>query len=230
MSTKPTQTAPQPDQEPAEGTQGNVTPVTEPEGIVPQIDPGMPVEQTDGNPEPATDDGAGQNEEQEIDPGHDPEAPFGRKNDGTPRVSRAGRPSKEAVSAAAQTERDKQRSRLRSVTQSKFKDKKPAAIDVTPALAVVNYQAMGETVANLWINAGVMVIGDDWQPEQGEPQALAGAFRDYFKATNVRDLPPGFALVAVLSIYTLKRAQKPTMRTKLAGAGAWLKQNLRLRR
>ena len=160
----------------------------------------------------------------ERDPSDDvnhADAPFGYRADGTPRISNAGRKSNPGVVA----ERAKQRQRLKSVTPSKTKPTRPEQAPQVPALAIVNYQAMGEAVASMFFSVGVLALGPDWEPDraEGEPQAVAGAFRDYFKATNMRDLPPGFALCFVLSVYTLKRASKPTIAGKLSLFGAWVK-------
>lgn len=150
-----------------------------------------------------------------------PDAPYGFKADGTPRKSNQGRRASESVS----DERDKQRARLRSVTPStaKMQVKAPSA-NVT-ALAVVNYQAMGESVASMWFAGGTMLLGDEWEPDksEGEHLAVAGAFRDYFKSTNMRDLPPGFALCFILGVYTMKRVSKPKTSGKLKLFGAWVR-------
>lgn len=164
-----------------------------------------------------------------LDGGH-VEAPYGYKADGTPRLSNAGRRSS---TEAVRVEKTKQHARLRSVTPSTHKpDPRKQAIVTAPALAVVNYQAMGEMAAGMFFNVPAMMIGPDWLPDEseGEPLAVAGAFRDYFKATQMRDIPPGFALCLVLTVYTVKRANRPTMRTKLQGVGLWLKHNLRITR
>ncbi len=197
---------------------------------LPPVDVGQRVEQEQGdNAQSAAAAESGDQQEREQEHAGTPptpEAPFGYKKDGTPRISNAGR---RPVSAS--DESDKQRARLRSVSPGARREKQPAPIAVTP-LAVVNYQAMGESVASMFFSVGTLALGPDWEPDtkEGEHLAVAGAFRDYFKATNMRDLPPGFALCFVLGVYTLKRAAKPTIKSKLQGAGLWLKNNLRIRR
>lgn len=182
-------------------------------------------EQSAGSSQEQVNSGNDQARDQHETPPVDEEAPFGRRADGSPAAKRG--PKAKGVS----DESDKQRNRLRSVTPSKAREQKPKPIEVTP-LAVVNYQAMGESVASMWFHGGEMVFGAEWAPDthSGEHLAVAGAFRDYFKATNMRDLPPGFALCFVLSVYTLKRANKPTVKTRLQGWGLWLKTNLRFKR
>jgi hypothetical protein len=156
----------------------------------------------------------------------DPEAPFGRRVDGTPAKKRGRRP------ASVSDESDKQRQKLRSVTGSTPRAKPAPPQLGAPVLAVVNYQAMGQTVADLWFNAGTVILGDEWKPniQEGEHLAVAGAFTSYFRSVQMRDLPPLFALCFVLGTYTLKRAAQPTIRTKLQRAGLWFKENLKIPR
>lgn len=195
-------------------------------GGTPIADVCDPVEQKDMSeagetPEPSSQEEPEQN--QEVDQ----EAPYGRRADGTPAAKRGPK-----TSAGASDERNKQRARLKSVSPGKALPKKIPAIESPTPLAVVNYQAMGEMVAGVWFNGGIMLLGEEWAPDikAGEHLAVAGAFRDYFKAMNYKDLPPGFALVAVLSLYTLKRAPAPGIKTKLQRVGLWLKTNVRLRK
>ncbi len=153
---------------------------------------------------------------------HD-DAPYGLKADGTPAKKR-GRPAKDA---AAADEKDKQRARLRSVGPGKKVPQKLQAITPEP-LAVVNYQAMGDLCANLFFNVGSMVLGEDWAPEdQGEALAVSAGFRDYCKAQQVKDIPPGFALTLILVGYTAKRVAKPTVKTRLQLFGAWVKDKVK---
>lgn len=207
------------DQNTPEDTPPNVAP---PPANPPEGEPsnGAPSDQSPQEPQPEQ----GEPTAEGDDVAHE-SAPYGLKADGTPAAKRGPKPK------SAGNEGDKQRARLRSVSPGKGAPQKPVPM-AAEALAVVNYQAMGEMVAGVWFNAGQMLLGEEWAPDVkgGEHLAVAGAFRDYFKAQQIKDLPPGFALVAVLGIYTLKRANRPTIREKLQGVGAWLKQNLRFRK
>lgn len=184
-------------------------------------------EQQDGDSTEKSDDGAGdQNAEAVHDGGelHTGEAPFGYKADGTPRKSNAGR----KTGAGATQENARQRERLRSVTPSSERPK-VKILKADPALAVVNYQAMGNMVAGMFFHGGTMVFGKDWQPDTsvGEHVAVAGAFTDYFKATQMRDIPPGVALCFVLGTYSMKRvATKPDVQSRLKLFGAWIKSKM----
>lgn len=168
----------------------------------------------DDAPEPASTD--------ERENEHE-EAPYGYLADGvTPAKKRGPKPK----SDASKDEKAKQRSRLRSVSPGKGLPQKVPTIGADP-LAVVNYQAMGEMCSNLFVNLGVMVLGKEWEPDdQGELLALSAGFRDYLKATGAKDLPPGFALTAIVSVYIIKRAARPTIGTKLKVIGGWFKDKL----
>lgn len=162
---------------------------------------------------------AGNVDQQDV--GHG-DAPYGLRKDGTPAKKRGPK----AAPGVTDT-RAAQRDKLRSVTPSKARAK-PVDQVQSPTMAVVNYQAMGQAVASMFFSVGTLAFGNDWQPDEqeGEHLAVAGAFRDYFRATNMRDLPPGFALCFVLGVYTLKRAAKPTMSSKLKLFGAWVKSKM----
>lgn len=175
-------------------------------------------------------DAPDQNDDQEAQsptdasPEDDPEvsqdaAPYGLRADGTPAKKRGRKPK------STQDEADKQRARLRSVSAGKGLPQKVQTPEVNPALAVVNYQALGETAANLFFNIGTMALGEGWQPDnQGEALAVAGAFRDYFKSQQIKDIPPGLALTLVITSYSLSHAQKPTVKSRLQKVGAWFKE------
>lgn len=144
----------------------------------------------------------------------DPEAPYGRKADGTPRAKPgrkgAGEPSP----------------RLEGVTPAPPRPPKPApAPPAVQSPLPINYTELGRTAANIWFNVGQLPFGEDWAPntQEGEHEIVAGAFRDYFKAKNVTEIDPTIGLCLVLGGYALKRAAKPTARDKIKGAWLWLK-------
>jgi len=154
--------------------------------------------------------------------GIDPEAPYGRKADGTPRA----KPGRKSAGAA-------QRERLESVTPAPPRVDKPRAIappaPVAPPPSIpVDYTGLGRTAANLWFNVGQIPFGEDWAPntEAKEHEIVAGAFRDYFKAKNVSEIDPTVSLCLVLGSYTLARVTKPTIKSRIAGAWVWLKSKV----
>lgn len=163
---------------------------------LPGIDPAPPA------PEPAP----------PPDDGTDPEAPYGRKADGTPRA-KPGR-KKAADEAAA---------RLESVTPAPPRVTKAVPIAApAPIAASVDYKALGETAATLWFNVPQPLLGEEWGPNEGEPRLIADAFSRYFKSTGVSDIPPGMALALVLTSYTMARLTKPTIKDRFVMGFKWL--------
>lgn len=154
----------------------------------------------------------------------DPEAPYGRKKDGTPAKRRGAKPKAE------------QAERLNSVTpapalpQGNFGVRPPQKAMPVLAAVATDYQAMGHTAANLWFNVGEMLFGEDWRPTEPEVRPIGVAFTDYFRAKEVKQFDPGIILLIALGSYSIARANKPTVRSKLAGLTQWLKNKIPGRR
>lgn len=90
---------------------------------------------------------------------------------------------------------------------------KPSAAPVPPK---VDYTGLGKVYAGLFVSAGVGLIGEEWAPQDNdERKNLETAFAMYAKSTNAVDLPPGWALVFALGIYSAKRLPHPNTRGKL---------------
>lgn len=211
--------APESQEEEAQGAVGDATST-----VLPPGDAG----EGQNEAERGTEDATGEQVREEGD-GQHVDAPYGYKTDGTPKKAPGGRPPKDL---AAKLERDRQRARLRSVTPGVGKIPQAATqMKVTP-LAVVNYEAMGENVASMWFHGGELIFGEEWAPDtkEGEHTAVAKAFGTYFKAVQMRDLPPGIALCFVLGIYTLKRTTRPTVKSRLQLGFAWLKEKMPFRK
>jgi hypothetical protein len=106
---------------------------------------------------------------------------------------------------------------------------KPAPIPTPQIVAqkIVDYETLGQTAANLWFNVGHLALGDDWIPAQNEVMPVKNAFRDYFKTTNITEIPPAWNLALVLGGYTLARLQKPTVKSRFNLALAWVKTKFR---
>lgn len=86
----------------------------------------------------------------------------------------------------------------------------------------------GAGAANLLMAVAVGLGGQEWQPRadaktgMNEKEMLEGVFGDYFVATGKTDLPPGWALVAGLSMYALPRFGMPQTRGRLARVKNWI--------
>lgn len=166
----------------------------------------------------------------EVDPPIDNvapvEAPYGFNKDGTPAKKRG----RKAGSTGDQTPLF---DRLDSVTQArplpraKSAEKSSQPVIPSPQAIATDYRVMGETAANVWFNVGEMAFGEDWQPEPNEPQMIAGAFRDYFQAKEIKAIDPTIVLLIALGGYTVKRLNKPTLRNRLGGIVTWIKNKVK---
>lgn len=90
----------------------------------------------------------------------------------------------------------------------------------------------GMMAARILVNISVGIGGDDFRPRMlegpdgakiNELEAIESAFGDYFIAKDIGDLPPGWMLVGVLSMYYLPRFQMPRTKEKARGFFAWCK-------
>jgi hypothetical protein len=87
----------------------------------------------------------------------------------------------------------------------------------------------GAGCANLVIALMVGVGGEDFLPRRDkasgmdEKAMLESVFGDYFVATGKTDLPPGWALVAGMSMYVLPRLGMPKTQTRLQRFKDWCK-------
>lgn len=144
-------------------------------------------------------------------------APYGRRADGTPR-QKPGRKS-----ASAQTD-----ARLESVTPAPPRVTRAIPMAAPAPIAVsVDYKALGETAATLWFNVPQPLLGEEWGPNDSEPRLIADAFTRYFKATGVNDIPPGMALVLVLTSYTMARMTKPTIKDRFVMGWKWISSKIK---
>jgi hypothetical protein len=157
------------------------------------------------------------------------DAPYGLKADGTPAKKR-GR--KSALEGGGTVD-PPQFERLDSVTQAPPLPRAKTAGNATrpsipqPAAIATDYRAMGETAANLWFNIGETALGEDWRPNPGEPQYIAGAFTDYFRAKEIKVIDPAIVLCIALGGYTVARINKPTIKSKLGRVVLWMKSKAR---
>lgn len=155
------------------------------------------------------------------------DAPYGFNKDGTPAKKR-GR--KAAGSTSDQTplfDRLDSVTQARPLTGAKRAEKPTRPVIPSPQAIATDYRVMGETAANVWFNVGEMAFGEDWQPEPKEPEMIASAFKDYFQAKEIKAIDPTIVLFIALGGYTVKRLNKPTMKSRVAGIGQWLKSKIK---
>ena len=74
----------------------------------------------------------------------------------------------------------------------------------------------GQAAAQMLFMAGQALGGSEWAPREGEPDLIAGAFSEYFKAKNIRDIPPGAALAFALCIYVGPRFAMPETKRRVS--------------
>lgn len=86
----------------------------------------------------------------------------------------------------------------------------------------------GVGAANLFFVAGIILGGEEWQP-QADPKIgldeklmMEGAFGDYFVATGKTDLPPGWALVAAVGMFAARRFTMPKTQSRFTKLKTWV--------
>lgn len=93
-----------------------------------------------------------------------------------------------------------------------------------------DYDMLAAVSFDMGANTLSMVFGPEWQPQnETERASVIGALKTYFKAKEVKDIPPGMLLAIVLSAYAAPRLRAPSTSSKLAMAWAWFKNKLRRR-
>ena len=84
--------------------------------------------------------------------------------------------------------------------------------------------ATGQSAASLTFVIGMAVFGSDGQPTKDEINQITYAYQTYFRAKNIRDLPPGVVLVTALMTYTLPRMLKPKTSKKISSVWSKVRQ------
>jgi len=151
----------------------------------------------------------------------DPEAPYGRKPDGTPR----GKPGRKPASGAGDD--PAKRERLASVTQAAPRTSSEPAPSVgqhTQASRLVDYKGMGKACAALFIGTGCMILGQDFKPDSREEfNEVAESFAVWCEAEEITKISPTAAMCVTLFGYTFGKLQKPTVKTRAELFWSWLK-------
>lgn len=81
----------------------------------------------------------------------------------------------------------------------------------------IDYTALGKVYAGLFFGGTSSIIGPEWLPrDKDEQKHVENAFSVYAKSTGASDLPPGWALVLTLGMYSASRMQHENTRGKFA--------------
>lgn len=79
------------------------------------------------------------------------------------------------------------------------------------------FKAAGDTSAALFETVGILVLGDEFRPENTkEHDSLALCFEGYYRSKGCPDLPPGLVLACGLIVYTARRWNAPKIAEKRA--------------
>lgn len=173
-------------------------------------------------------------------------APLGYNRDGSPKKSRAGRPRTAdrpglPVEDAAREEAGAKRARLSRVRPKPESEQAPtedvSIADAVPVRVGVDHVALGTQAAYLFVVVGSLAFGQDFQPDmhpdgaftqegRTDFNAVRDSFGNYFKAAGIDKIDPGWALAIGLVAYTAKRAQKPSVKSRIGRAFDWCKSKV----
>jgi hypothetical protein len=89
----------------------------------------------------------------------------------------------------------------------------PGAPQATPK-APTDYKGMAQICVTVTTSGLVQVFGQEWLPSSEENTALTDATAAYLKSINMTDIPPGWMLLLVVSMYALPRVTAPGFAAK----------------
>lgn len=79
----------------------------------------------------------------------------------------------------------------------------------------VNYRALAELTFDLSTNSLAAFIGDEWKPRSpDEREFVVAPLATYYKAQQVKDIPPGVLLCFCITAYSAARFTHPNTQTK----------------
>ena len=77
------------------------------------------------------------------------------------------------------------------------------------------YQEMGAVMATSVISLCMILGGEEFRPDVGEPEAMAGAWASYFQAKGYNQFSPEVMLVMVTGGYVAKRLNMPQTKSRM---------------
>lgn len=77
------------------------------------------------------------------------------------------------------------------------------------------YEEMGAVMATTFISTCMIFGGEDFRPDAGEPEAMAGAWAAYFQAKGYNQFSPEVMLVMVTGGYVAKRLNMPNTQSRM---------------
>lgn len=99
--------------------------------------------------------------------------------------------------------------------------------------ADIEAENAGLATAQTIFTLGVSIGGDEWRPVidnatgVNEPQQMAQAWAEYYKAAGVTNVPPWLTVVIACSCYALPRLTMPKTQTRLEKLQSWIGDKIR---
>jgi hypothetical protein len=102
----------------------------------------------------------------------------------------------------------------------------PAQPSIEDVKEAQSRRACAEVATALFIQVGVALFGDEWQPvktqEEDERGNLVIVTDEYLKTLGVINVPPWAVVVLAYSMYGIKRFQKPVTKSRIEKFKAWI--------
>jgi hypothetical protein len=102
----------------------------------------------------------------------------------------------------------------------------PDTSEAIPENLAVNYRQLAECAFDLTTNTAAVLIGPEWRAETQEREAMLIPLENYFRAQEMKDIPPGAVLCFAVAGYAAARFRHSNTRTKFSLAWAWIKSKM----
>lgn len=106
---------------------------------------------------------------------------------------------------------------------SKVSGAKSSIASVDTPSEDLSYQACGSSTAEIIFIMGQALGGQEWVPVPDERRYMSDAWAQYYKAKEVKDLPPGLIVATAMISYAMPRFSRPETKTRLQKASHWIK-------